>query len=191
MNTSRQIMVNDYVGRLAFKIILRVVELSHSVELIQRFNVKWCTQRETIFMTPEQTTQLMSLLVNKRKSSGFSVAEVAQRAGVDRGTVWRFEQGMIASPKAENLQTIGNVLGIPSSDLYAIVGWIPSGELPSFRPYLGAKYGQLPTEAVEEITAHFEAVARRYGVSVDSGDAPRSSAVPTSSDAPDPSSKEI
>ena len=71
---------------------------------------------------------------------------------------------MIASPKAESLKAIGKVLGIPSIDLFAIVGWIPSGELPSFGPYLRAKYGQLPDEAVQEIKAHFEAVARKYGI---------------------------
>ena len=82
-------------------------------------------------MTPEQTMQLMNWLANKRKESGFSVAEVGQRAGIDGGTVWRIEQGMIASPKAESLQAIGKVLGIPSTDLFAIVGWLPSGELPA------------------------------------------------------------
>ena len=117
-------------------------------------------------MTPKQTVQLINLLSNKRKESDLSVNEVARRANVDVGTVWRIEQGQIPTPKAESLKAIGMVLGIPSVDLFAIVGWIPSGELPSFGPYLRAKYSQLPDEAAQEIKAHFEAVARKYGISV-------------------------
>lgn len=157
------ISAKNYSGELLFTGHICVVELSLSIELIQQFIVQWEVQKETILMTPQQTVQLMNLLANKRKALSLSVAEVGQRAGVDGGTVWRIEQGMIASPKAESLQAIGNVLGIPSIDLYAIVGWIPSGELPSLGPYLRAKYPKLPEEALHEI----EAVTSKYGIDSD------------------------
>ena len=118
-------------------------------------------------MTPEQTVQLISLLAKRREEADLSVNEVARRADVDPGTVWRIEQGMIPTPKAESLKAIGKVLGIRSIDLFAIVGWIPSGELPAFGPYLRAKYHQLPDEARHEIEAHFTAVADKYGLSFD------------------------
>ena len=120
-------------------------------------------------MTPEQTTQLMHLLTNKRKQSGLSVAEVAQQASIDRGMVWRFEQGMIATPKADSLKAIGDVLD-PAIDIFTIVGWISAGELPSFGPYLRAKYPQLPPEAVNDIETHFAKVAREYDIEIDASD---------------------
>lgn len=123
-------------------------------------------------MTPEQTVHLINLLASKRAESGLSVAEVGRRAGVDGGTVWRIEQGMIASPKAENLQAIGDVLGISASDLFATVGWMPSKELPTIRPYLRTKYRQLPADAVAEIEAEFDAIAKRHGISFDQNEGP-------------------
>lgn len=174
------------IGKPALIHSICVVELSLLVELIQPSIVQLQVQREIIFMTPEQTVQLMNLFTNKRKASGFSVAEVAQRADVDRGTVWRLEQGMIASPKAESLQAIGKVLDIPSIDLYAIVGWISSGELPSFGPYLQAKYPQLPEKARQE----FEDVARRYGIHLYGNDG-QHRAASTSSDTLDSPQKEV
>jgi transcriptional regulator with XRE-family HTH domain len=118
-------------------------------------------------MTPEQTVHLINLLASKRAESGLSVAEVGRRAGVNGGTVWRIEQGKIASPKAETLQAIGEVLGIPTSDLFTTVGWVPSKQLPTIRPYLRTKYRQLPPDAVQEIEAHFDEVARRHGITFD------------------------
>jgi transcriptional regulator with XRE-family HTH domain len=123
-------------------------------------------------MRLRQTVQLINLLAKKRAASGLSIGEVARRAGVDIGTVSRIESGRIANPKPETLQAIGEVLGIPASDLFATAGWVPSRELPSIRPYLRTKYRQLPPEAMEEIEAHFEAVAREHGVSFDPNNGP-------------------
>lgn len=116
-------------------------------------------------MTPQQTVQLINLLSKARAEAGFSVNEVARRAGVDPGTVWRIEQGMIPTPKAESLKAIGQVLGIPAIDIFATVGWIASEELPSIGPYLRAKYSGLPDEALQEIEARVRGLARVYGVS--------------------------
>ncbi len=121
-------------------------------------------------MTPEQTVRLINALVNKRKESHLSVNEVARRAEVDPGTVWRIEQGMIATPKADSLKAIGDVLGIPAIDLFVTVGWIPSGELPSLSTYLCAKYAHLPPEAVEDVQSHIEALVDQYGGEADQSD---------------------
>ncbi|GAB4940040.1 hypothetical protein MAHJHV49_01320 [Mycobacterium avium subsp. hominissuis] len=115
-------------------------------------------------MTPQQTVQLINLLSKARADAGLSVNEVARRAGIDPGTVWRIEQGMIPTPKAESLKAIGQVLGIPAVDLFTIVGWIPSGELPSIGPYLRAKYSGLPDEALQDIEARIRGLARAYSV---------------------------
>jgi transcriptional regulator with XRE-family HTH domain len=102
-------------------------------------------------MNTEQTVRLINLLSAKRTESGLSVAEVARRAHVNVAAVWRIEQGMIATPRAESLIAIGRVLGIPSIDLFAIVGWLRSDDLPSIGPYLRAKYVDLPDVTAVEI----------------------------------------
>lgn len=102
-------------------------------------------------MNPDQTVQLINLLSKKREESALSVAEVARRAHLDVGAVWRIEQGKIASPRAESLIAIGGVLGIPSIDLFTIVGWVRETDLPSIRPYLRAKYSDLHEDTVTEV----------------------------------------
>lgn len=124
-------------------------------------------------MTPEQSARLGTLLTSRRKAVGLSIPEVSRRAGIDRGTLWRIEKGMIHNPKAENLQSIGEVLDIPASDLFTTVGWVPSQQLPTIRPYLRTKYRQLPDAAVKEIEDYFDDVARRHGISFNSDHGPR------------------
>jgi transcriptional regulator with XRE-family HTH domain len=114
-------------------------------------------------MTPEEAHQLAKLIRSRRVAAGLAAREVARRAGVDVGTVTRLEQGQILSPRAENLRAIGEVLDIPAADLFAVAAWLPEGELPTFRPYLRSKYRELPPEAVAEIEAVFERLARDYG----------------------------
>lgn len=111
-------------------------------------------------------------LATKRKEAGLGVIEVCRRAGIDRSTLWRIEQGMIANPRADSLQFIAEAVGIPASDLLAEFGWVPPQELPTIRPYLRTKYRQLPDAAVREIEAHFDEVARRHGISFDRTDGP-------------------
>ena len=114
-------------------------------------------------MNPKEARRLAELLRDKRLDAGLAAREVARRAGVDVGTVVRIEQGQIASPRLDNLRAIGEVLGIPAADLFAATDWLPREELPTFRPYLRAKYRELPNQAVAEIEAVFDRLARDYG----------------------------
>lgn len=114
-------------------------------------------------MTPEKAQQLADLLRTHRIAAGLSAHEVARQAGVNVATVTRLELAQIPSPRAENLRAIGEVLHIPAADLFAVAAWLPKGELPTFRPYLRSKYRELPEEAVAEIEAVFERLARDYG----------------------------
>lgn len=91
-------------------------------------------------MIPEQAAQLAELLRTHRQRLGLSAHEVARRAGVNVGTVTRIEKEQIPSLRPENMIAIGEVLGIPAADLFAVGDWVPEHELPSFRPYLRAKY---------------------------------------------------
>jgi transcriptional regulator with XRE-family HTH domain len=124
-------------------------------------------------MNAEQAHRLATLLASKRGAAGLSPGEVARRAGIDKGTIWRIERAKIASPKARTLQAIGEVLSIPSSELFEIAPWVTPDELPTIRPYLRTKYRQLPPEAMQEIEAHFADLAKRYNIRFDTNDGPQ------------------
>lgn len=138
-------------GKAGLFLKFRVVELYFCIEFAQLSIIKWIIQRETHEMNTAQTVQLIGLLSKKRTESGLSVAELARRGDLPVSVVWKIEQGMIASPRAESLIAIGDVLGIPSIDLFTIVGWVRANELPSIGPYLRAKYADLPEETSLEV----------------------------------------
>ena len=102
-------------------------------------------------MAPEQTVKLINLLKTKRGELRLSVNEVARRADVDPGTVWRIEQGMIAKPRVESLIAIGRVIGINAMELFTAVGWLTADDLPDVSTYLSAKFAELSDSAVEDI----------------------------------------
>ena len=115
-------------------------------------------------MTPEEAEQLAHLLRTKRRQLGLTAREVARRASVDVGTVTRIEAAQILSPRPDNLTAIGQVLDIPAADIFAITDWLPRKELPTFRPYMRAKYKELPDEAVVKMEAYFADLAGEYGL---------------------------
>lgn len=115
-------------------------------------------------MTPAQRDALAAFLTRRRKTKGMSIRGVAQAAGVDAATVLSLEQARIVYPRVEKLRAVSDALGIPAAELYAAIGWLPGKDLPAFRPYLRAKYRELPPEAVTEIEAVFERLARDYGL---------------------------
>jgi transcriptional regulator with XRE-family HTH domain len=148
-------------GKPGLHIRSYVVKSYSVIELDQLSIIQWVIQSETTGMNPDQTVQLINLLSKKREESALSVAEVARRAHLDVGAVWRIEQGMIASPRAESLIAIGGVLGIPSIDLFTIVGWLTPDELPSLRIYLRTKYRDLSDKAVADVERNVTAVVEQ------------------------------
>lgn len=114
-------------------------------------------------MTPEQTVKLISLLTQKRTELKLSVNEVARRANVDAGTVWRIEQGMIAKPRVESLIAIGNVIGINAVELFMTVGWLSDDDLPPLDTYLRAKFSQLSDVAIKDIEHYVTKTLHPHG----------------------------
>ena len=113
-------------------------------------------------MTPDELTQLAELLRTYREARQLSAREVARRAGVDGATVTLLERCRIRSPRIETLRAITAVLDIPLADLYATVHWLPEDGLPSLRPYMRAKYHDLPDDAVGEIEAFVARITKQH-----------------------------
>lgn len=114
-------------------------------------------------MAPNDIQELAVTLKQRRLDLGLSASEVARRAEVDVGTISRIERGQIAAPQASSLKAIAQVLDIPATDLFVLADLLPEGELPTFKPYLRAKYGELPDDAVAELEASFARIARQHG----------------------------
>ncbi|MEU4194852.1 helix-turn-helix transcriptional regulator [Kribbella sp. NPDC026611] len=114
-------------------------------------------------MTPNQQEALPQIIKNRRVELGLSASELARRAGVQKSTISRLEAGERQTPKADILMAIARVLGLSNTDLFVAADWMPEGELPSFKPYLRAKYGDLPAEELAKLEATFAKVAKRHG----------------------------
>lgn len=112
-------------------------------------------------MTPEQAQALGTFIRERRLKLGISARELARRAGI--ADVVRLEQGRLPNPGAETLRAVATGLEVPLSDLLAAADWLPPKELPTFRPYLRAKY-RLPDEAVDEMDAFLARLAKKHGV---------------------------
>ncbi|MFF0493958.1 helix-turn-helix domain-containing protein [Nocardia sp. NPDC004068] len=115
--------------------------------------------------------RLGRLIQSRRETLGLSVREAARRAEVDKGTVSRIEQGLIPNPRPDNIKAIAQALRVPVSDLFAVAGWTPKGELPALRPYLRTKYNLTVKEA-KEIEEDFARIAREKGISFNEYDGP-------------------
>ncbi|WP_231140531.1 helix-turn-helix domain-containing protein [Gordonia bronchialis] len=129
-----------------------------SIDFDQWSIIQWVIQGDAITMTPDQTVKLINLLTTKRNEQNLSVNEVARRAGVDTGTVWRIEQGMIAKPRVESLIAIAKVLGIKPMELFTTVGWLTADDLPDIDTYLHTKYADLPKPVVENAQRYIDSL---------------------------------
>lgn len=114
-------------------------------------------------MTDDERTQLAGTIRSARQERGLTAREVARRAGVDVGVITKLERQEIGQPRVENVRAIAAVLGIPLGDIYAMLHWLPREELPTLRPYMRAKYAELPDTAVTEIEQLVDNLTRRYG----------------------------
>lgn len=115
----------------------------------------------------QQAQRLGHLIQETRHSRKLSLRQLSSAAGIPRSTIERIEHGEIARPRPDLLSSLAEALTIPVADLYAIVNYTAPHDLPSFAPYLRARYGDLPSAAVDELTHYFERLATREGIRLD------------------------
>jgi transcriptional regulator with XRE-family HTH domain len=102
----------------------------------------------------------------RRQSMDLSLADAANASDLDPSYWNKLENGHYQSPAPQHLQTIASVLDIPTEDLYGLAGYEIPERLPSFKPYLRAKY-DLPREAVADLERYFELLRTHYGIPQD------------------------
>jgi transcriptional regulator with XRE-family HTH domain len=114
-------------------------------------------------MDEEHAVRLGAYLRSQREARGLSTRSLATDVGVDMAQIVRLEQGTVASPKAEVLSRIADTLDLPVADVLTMAGYPVIEDLPSFTPYLRAKY-DLPDSAVSEMERFFARLAKKHGV---------------------------
>lgn len=106
-----------------------------------------------------------------RTQQGFSLRRLAERSGVPRTTIERIEQEKLERPRPDILHALGTALDVPVPDLYSLANYPTAQELPSFAPYLRARYQGLSAQSIAELEIFFRTLAEREGIPVD-GPAP-------------------
>jgi transcriptional regulator with XRE-family HTH domain len=96
-----------------------------------------------------------------REQRNWTSYELAERSGLNRSIVSKLERGLrTATP--ETLAKLADALDVGVEDLYAAAGFAAPKALPSFQPYLRAKYAHLPADKVAVLTAYFEEIEREF-----------------------------
>lgn len=125
-------------------------------------------------MNQEQAQQLGQYLQARRKASGLSTHRLAAAAGMDQATVVRFEAGSFSAPRPDKLARLAEALEASGADVFALAGYTPPHDLPSLRPYLGARYPALLAEDIDRIEAYVGRIARKRGFTLMNAASPNS-----------------
>lgn len=110
-------------------------------------------------MSTDHLERLGAFIRERREELGISRRELARRANV--ADVSRLEQGLVVNPRRDTLQALAEALNLTLSELVA-VGKQPA--LPSFTPYMRAKYRDLPDEVIEEVEAFIASLRAKHAI---------------------------
>jgi transcriptional regulator with XRE-family HTH domain len=118
-------------------------------------------------MTTDRRNQTLGDYVrDRRESRGLNYYQAAEHSGLNH-TFWRkLEDGQYEAPSPRSLLAIAKTLAVPIEDLYSLAGYDIPARLPSFKPYLRARY-DLPHEAVSDLERYFELLRNYYGIPKD------------------------
>jgi len=115
-------------------------------------------------MVKESKNQSLAEFIRSRRLSlDLSLNDVAGISGLHLSYWSYLESGRYEAPSPKHLQTIARTLQVPFEDLYGLVGYDSPERLPSFTPYLRAKY-ELPHEAVADLERYFALLRAYYGI---------------------------
>lgn len=106
---------------------------------------------------------LGQVLRARREQAGLSQYALEDLSGVDHSVIGRIESGHIAAPGPDKLTRLAEALRLPVADVFVLAGYAVPRQLPSFRPYLRSRYGELPPEAHARLDAYFQRIQEEYG----------------------------
>ena len=115
-------------------------------------------------MRPQKDMQrLGGLIRNRREILGLSARKLEDISGLDHSYISKLEKGTYQSVSPDKLTTLAKSLGLNAADLFALAGYQLPDSLPSFGPYLRARYGEeLPEGARAALTELFDTLSQHY-----------------------------
>ncbi len=113
-------------------------------------------------MNETKAVQFGIYLREQRRSQHLTTRGLAIKAGVDVATLVRLEQGKYRAPRPGTLKAIATALELPLADVFALADYVVPYDLPSFSPYLRAKYGDLPAAAVSDLDQYFKKLIDKH-----------------------------
>jgi transcriptional regulator with XRE-family HTH domain len=117
-------------------------------------------------MNEDQAIELGEFLHSARMERGLSSRALARMTFMNDVSILRLEQGAVAAPAPDKLVRISEALGLDMADVFALAGYAAPAQLPAWRPYLRAKYAELPTQAVDELESFFGYLKNKYGADI-------------------------
>ena len=115
---------------------------------------------------PQRNQTLGEYVRARRTSLGLGYQQVADRSGLHYSYWNKLENGQYHQPAPKYLRIIAETINAPLEDLLALAGYDIPDRLPSFKPYLRAKY-ELPAEAVADLERYFELLRAYYDIPTD------------------------
>ena len=98
-----------------------------------------------------------------REALGLSLRQLAEAVAVHHSFLARLESGDYQTAKPAFLQRLSRVLELDERDLFSLAGLDAPEGLPTFTPYLRAKY-EMSDEAAKALQEYFTFVSDKYDV---------------------------
>jgi transcriptional regulator with XRE-family HTH domain len=105
-------------------------------------------------------------LARARHKQGFSIRQLAQLSGVNRGAIARLEGDEVEQPSADTIVRLGRALELNEADLLMLAGIAVPTQAASLDVMLRQAYG-LPPEGVERVKHTIEALLKEYNAAPD------------------------
>jgi transcriptional regulator with XRE-family HTH domain len=107
---------------------------------------------------------LADLLKSRREDAGLTLARMADKLKVSRPYLARLESGEYQRPSPAILGRIAKGLNIRPADLYALTGYIPLTELPSFPVYVRTMHPDWPEGVINLLTDFHDFLRLRHSL---------------------------
>jgi transcriptional regulator with XRE-family HTH domain len=115
-------------------------------------------------MEPQKDMQVLGeTLRTARVAKGLSARKLAEASGLTHSFISKLESATYESVSPDSLMALAQALDLPPEDLFTLAGFRLPDALPSFEPYLRARYGEeLPPGARAALTEVFETLKKQH-----------------------------
>jgi transcriptional regulator with XRE-family HTH domain len=115
-------------------------------------------------MEPQKDMQTLGeTLKTARIAKGLSARKLAEASGLTHSFISKLESATYDSVSPDTLMALARALDVGPEDLFTLAGFRLPDALPSFGPYLRARYGEeLPPGARAALTEVFETLKRQH-----------------------------